>query len=137
MQYLNLDTGLIYRLLSVALVIAFTLPRVPAFAFNVDTPLVNATGSWATAVATGFAPSVANFSFPAFASLQADTNSNFLPVKFTSLHATVFDLETNRQVGTGNFGKFTLPAKAFPDISLPLNFTYAVSNSSDQTCQYF
>ncbi|KJA24009.1 hypothetical protein HYPSUDRAFT_39124 [Hypholoma sublateritium FD-334 SS-4] len=120
---------------AVALVIAFTLPRVPAFGFNVESPLVNATGSWATAVATGFAPSVANFSFPAFASLQADTSSNFLPVKFTSLQATVFDLVTNRQVGTGNFGKFTLPAKEFPDIMLPLNFTYSASNSSDQTFQ--
>lgn len=115
--------------------LAITIPRVPAFGFNAQTPLVNATGSWATAVPTIFAPAAANFSFPAFASLQADTSSNFLPLKFTSLHALVFDLDTGRQVGTGNFGSFTLPAKAFPEVFLPLNFTYIATNSSDQTCQ--
>ncbi|KAF8964332.1 hypothetical protein BDZ97DRAFT_1815922 [Flammula alnicola] len=120
---------------AIGIILAFTIPRVPSFSFNGGTPLVNATGSWATAVPTIFAPSVANFSFPAFASLQADTTSNFLPLKFNSLHATVFDLDTNRQVGTGDFAKFTLPAKVFPDIMLPLNFTYFATNSSDQTYQ--
>ncbi|KAF5315134.1 hypothetical protein D9619_007230 [Psilocybe cf. subviscida] len=118
---------------AVAIVVAFTIPRVPAFAFSVDHPLVNATGSWATAVPTIFAPAVANFSFPAFASLQADTNSNFLPVKFTSLSASVFDLDTGVQIGSGKFGQFSLPAKAFPQIMLPLNFTYIADDMNDPT----
>ncbi|KAF9483402.1 hypothetical protein BDN70DRAFT_873913 [Pholiota conissans] len=120
---------------AIGIVLAFTIPRVPSFGFNAETPLVNATGSWATAVPTGFAPAFTNFTFPAFASLQADTNANFLPLKFSHLTAQVFDLDTNRQVGTGNIGSFTLPAKAFPDLLLPLNFTYIATNSSDQTYQ--
>lgn len=120
---------------SIGIILAFTIPRVPAFEFSVDHPLVNATGSWATAVPTIFAPAVANFSFPAFASLQADTNSNFLPVKFTSFSASVFDLDTGVQVGSGHFGHFSLPAKAFPQIMLPLNFTYIADDLNDQTCK--
>ncbi|PPQ84285.1 hypothetical protein CVT25_013223 [Psilocybe cyanescens] len=118
---------------AVAIVIALTLPRVPSFAFDTSDPLQKATGSWATAVPTIFAPTVANFSFPAFASLQVDTNSNFLPVRFSHMHAKVFDLDTNRQVGTGDYSHLTLPAKSFPQILLPLNFTYLAANSSDQT----
>ncbi|KDR82566.1 hypothetical protein GALMADRAFT_58251 [Galerina marginata CBS 339.88] len=120
---------------AIGIVLAFTIPRVPSFAFNGGTPLVNATGSWAKAVPTIFAPAATNFSFPAFASLQADTNSNYLPLRFSHLRAQVFDLQTNRQVGSGDFSKFTLPAKAFPKILLPLNFTYIATNSSDQTYQ--
>lgn len=119
----------------IALILGFTIPRVPSFAFNADTPLVSATGSWAKAVPTIFAPAYTNFSFPAFASLQVDTSSNFLPLKFSRLHASVYDLDTNRQIGIGNYAKVTLPARSFPDILLPLNFTYVATNSSDQTYQ--
>ena len=122
---------------SIALILGFTIPRVPGFAFNGDTPLVSATGSWAKAVPTIFAPAYTNFSFPAFASLQVDTNSNFLPLKFNHLHASVYDLDTNRLIGTGNYAKISLPAKSFPDVLLPLNFTYVATNSSDQTCQFY
>jgi hypothetical protein len=119
------------------LILGLTIPRVPGFAFNEDTPLVNATGPWAKAVPTIFAPAYTNFSFPAFASLQVDTSSNFLPLKFNRLQASVYDLDTNRLVGTGNYAKISLPAKSFPDILLPLNFTYVATNSSDQTCQFY
>lgn len=53
------------------------------------------------------------------------------------MSATVFDLDTNRQVGTGSYAHLTLPAKSFKQVLLPLNFTYLTSNSSDQTCEYF
>ncbi|KAH9480385.1 hypothetical protein JR316_0006983 [Psilocybe cubensis] len=104
-----------------------------SFTFNTATPLEKATGSWATAVPTAFAPSVANFSFPAFAAVQVDTNSNFLPIRLSHMSAKVFDTDTNRQVGTGDYSHLTLPAKSFPQLLLPLNFTYLAANSSDQT----
>ncbi|KAF8158419.1 hypothetical protein B0H34DRAFT_797811 [Crassisporium funariophilum] len=118
---------------AIGVVLAFTIPRVPSFSFNGGTPLVNATGSWAKAVPTKFSRAPANFSFPAYASLQVDTSANFLPVNFNHLSAKVYDLDTNRLVGTGSFARHSLPAKAFPEILLPLNFTYVTSNDSDPT----
>jgi len=119
----------------IGIVLAFTIPRVPSFAFNGRTPLVNATGSWGSAVPTGFSRAPTNFSFPAYASLQVNTQANYLPLRFTHMHATVYDLETSRQVGSGDYSGITLPAKSFPEIRLPLNFTYFTSNTSDQTWQ--
>lgn len=118
---------------AIAIVLAFTIPRVPSFSFNNKAPLVNATGDWATAVPFSFSRAPANFSFPAFASLQVDTTSNFLPLQFKHLRAQIFDLTTGRQVASGDLGRKTLPAKSFPDILLPLNFTYTATNTSDQT----
>lgn len=123
--------------LRVALVLGFTIPRVPSFSFNDSTPIAKATGTWNSSVPTYVNTAPANFSFPAFASLRVDTNSNYLPLKFNYLRATVFDLDTLRQIATGDLGHRTLPAKSFPDIMLPLNFTYVASNSSDQTCMFF
>ncbi|KAF9005520.1 hypothetical protein BDQ17DRAFT_1389814 [Cyathus striatus] len=99
-----------------AIVVAFTIPRVPSFSFNNNTPLANATSPFADTVPTTFSRVPTNFSFPAFASLQLDTNSNFLP-----LHSS----RSKRRK--------TVPAKSFPEILLPLNFTYIASNDSDQT----
>ncbi|KAF9568754.1 hypothetical protein CPC08DRAFT_624866 [Agrocybe pediades] len=120
---------------AIGVVLAFVIPRVPTFSFNADHPLVNATGSWATAIPTQFSPGDANFTFPAMASLQVDTNSNFLPLKFNKLSAQVFDTDTGRQVASGTYAKISFPAKTFTPILLPLNFTYFATNSSDQTYQ--
>jgi hypothetical protein len=117
-------------------VLGFTIPRVPAFSFNDATPIAKATGNWNSSVPTYFNTAPANFSFPAFAALKVDTDSNYLPLKFNYLRATVYDLDTLVKVATGDLGSRTLPAKAFPEINLPLNFTYVASNSSDQTCAY-
>ena len=119
----------------IALVLGFTIPRVPSFTLNSANPLVNATGPFATAIPIIFSRSPTNFSFPAFASLQFDTSSNFLAVRFTHISASVFDLDTNVQVGSGSSAHVSLPAQSFPAIYLPLNFTYFTSNASDQTCQ--
>lgn len=116
--------------------LGFTIPRVPSFSFNDSTPIAKATGTWNSSVPTYVNTAPANFSFPAFASLRVDTNSNYLPLKFNYLRATIFDLDTLRQIATGDLGHRTLPAKSFPDIMLPLNFTYVASNSSDQTCKF-
>lgn len=119
----------------IALVLGFTIPRIPSFTLVPADPLVNATGPFASAVPVIFSRSPTNFSFPAFASLRFDTSNSFLPVRFTHISASVFDLDTNQQVATGTSGQSSLPAQSFPAIFLPLNFTYFTSNSSDQTCQ--
>lgn len=114
---------------------AIMVPRVPGFAFNSDTPLVNATGSWASEVPTFFMRVPANFSFPAFADLQVDTHSNYLPLRLSSLKAQVFDEDSGSLIAHGEMSSQTVPAKAFAHIQLPLNFTYAAVNTSDQTCE--
>jgi hypothetical protein len=119
---------------SAAIVVAITIPRVPSFAFNNATPLDAATGSFAKSIPIAFSRAPANFSFPAFADLELDTQSSFLPVTFLHLRAQVFDTGTNMQVASGDLGKKTVPAKAFPKIQLPLNFTYVATNDTDQTC---
>lgn len=121
---------------SIALVIGICLPRVPGFAVSNTAPLGGATGSWAAAVPTQFSRSPANFSFPAFANLQVNTNSNYLPVNFKHVRAKVFDLDSGFLIGTGDLGHKVLPAKSFPDIQLPLNFTYIATNDTDGTCAY-
>ena len=120
---------------SVALILAFVIPRVPSFAFNSDTPLVQATGEFNKTVPFIFSRAPANFSFPAFADLQIDTGDNFIPLTFKNIHAKIFDLETSRQVAEGDLGHTTVPAKSFPKIQIPMNFTYVATNDTDQTCK--
>lgn len=124
------------RLNSIGIVLAFTIPRVPAFAFNTDTPLANATGAWKDAIPTIFSRAPANFSFPGIAELQVDTSSNFLPLTFNNLEATIFDYDTGVQIGTGSLGHRTFPAKALTSFQIPLNFTYSAVNTSDPTCEF-
>jgi hypothetical protein len=121
---------------SIGIILAFTIPRVPGFALNSNTPLAAATGDFNSSIPTEFSRIPANFSFPAFAELQVDTNSNFLPLKFNSLHAQVFDLDSFLLVGIGEMGSRTLPAKTFTNIQLPLNISYLATNDSDQTCNH-
>lgn len=65
-----------------------------------------------------------------------DTDSNYLPLKFDHIHASAYDLDTNRLVGTGDLRGKSFPAKSFPEFQLPLNFTYTASNDTDQTCGF-
>ena len=116
--------------------LAFLIPRVPDFQINQDEPLAQATGDFNKSVPVYFNRAPANFSFPAQADLQIDTHSNFLPLTFTKLHAEVFDLETSRQIAVGDLGHMTFPAKQFTQLSVPLNFSYVASNTSDQTCKW-
>ncbi|THH20576.1 hypothetical protein EUX98_g8552 [Antrodiella citrinella] len=118
---------------AIGIVLAFTVPRVPGFNINEDTPLVQATPPFNNSIPLIFSSAPANFSFPAFADLQLDTSSSFLPTSIHNVHGTVFDLQTGMLVGTGDSGHFTVPAKSFPKVQLPLNFTYVATNSSDQT----
>ncbi|KAI0060402.1 hypothetical protein BV25DRAFT_959629 [Artomyces pyxidatus] len=118
---------------AIGLVLAFTIPRVPGFGFNFNTPLVGASGSFNSSIPAEFSRAPANFSFAALADLQVDTSSNFLPLTFKHLEAQVYDLASLRMVGQGSMSKFTLPAKTFSNIQLPLNFTYLATNDTDPT----
>jgi hypothetical protein len=118
---------------AIGIVIAICLPRVPTFAFADTRPITNATGSFANSIPTIFSRAPTNFSFPAFASLEVDTQGNYLPLTFSHLSAQIFDLDTGRQVGTGDLGRKTFPAKSYPIFTLPLNFTYIALNDTDQT----
>jgi hypothetical protein len=54
------------------------------------------------------------------------------------MRASVFDLDTGFQVGTGDLlQKQTVPPKQFPQVLVPLNFTYIATNATDQTCGSF
>lgn len=107
----------------------------PKFAFNEDTPLSPATGDFNSSIPTKFLTAPANFSFPAYAELEVDTGSNFIPLKFTHLNALIYDLDTNVEVGTGDLYGTTVPAKKFTKIQVPMNFSYVADNSSDITCK--
>jgi hypothetical protein len=120
---------------SVGILLVFFIPRVPGITINQDTPLVPATGSFNSSVQTEFMTAPANFSFPAFAQLQVDTGSNFIPLQITHMNAQVFDLDTNNQVGNGDVYGLNLPAKQFVNLQMPVNFSYIANNSSDITCE--
>ncbi|KAH9932776.1 uncharacterized protein BXZ73DRAFT_89921 [Epithele typhae] len=108
-------------------------PRVPSFSTNVSQPLSPATSDYNKTVTTEFSRSPANFSFPGLMKLQLDTGDNFLPLHFSNIHGSLYDLETSVQVASGDTGSLTLPAKSLPVIGLNLNFTYSAVNDSDTT----
>jgi len=118
---------------AIAITLAFVIPRVPGFAINGSSPLTSASGWFNESIPAEFSRFPANFSFAGAISLQVDTTSNFLPLVFNHLDAQVYDLDSFRLIGTGHLNHTKLPAKAFTDLSLPLNFTYLATNDSDLT----
>lgn len=123
-------------LASVGITLAFTIPRVPGLNFNTYAPLQAANGTFNSSVPTEFSRAPANFSFPAFASIQVDTSSNYLPLTITQMTAQVFDTDTGYQVASSILGHQTFPAKTFSNFNLPLNFSYVAENTSDTTCKW-
>jgi hypothetical protein len=121
----------------VGIILAITIPRVPSFSLNERQALSPATGAFNRSVPTIFSRLPANFSFPAFSVLQVDTTSNYVPITFNSINAQVFDLDSNRRIGTGYMGRKRLPAKSFPVIQVALNFSYVADNDTDATCKSF
>ncbi|KAH7905320.1 hypothetical protein BJ138DRAFT_1164990 [Hygrophoropsis aurantiaca] len=115
------------------IVLGVCIPRVPGLSFNSQSPLVAATGDYNASIPTEFSRAPANFSFPALADIQVDTTSNLLPLTFNHISAQVWNPSTNMQVGTGYFGHATVPAKSYPKIQIPLNFSYVASNDTDPT----
>jgi len=117
----------------VAIVLAITIPRVPAVSFYGSAPLTAATGKFNASIPTEFSRSPANFSFPATAQIQLDTTSNIIPITFNRIDAQVWYPSSGFQIGSGYFGKATLPAHTFPIIEVPLNFSYIAPNDTDPT----
>jgi hypothetical protein len=109
------------------------IPRVPSFTIDENSPLSPATGNFNSSIPTRFMTSPANFSFPAYADLQVDTGSNFIPLKITHLNALIFDLDSNYKVGSGDVYGLSVPAKRFVNLQMPVNFSYVAENSSDIT----
>jgi len=115
------------------ILLAFLFPRVPQFSISQDAPLSAATGDFNSSIPIRFLTFPANFTFPAFADLEVDTGSNFIPLKFTHLNAQIFDLQTSAQVGNGDMYGITFPAKVVTNLQVPMNFSYTADNSSDIT----
>ncbi|KAL5519775.1 hypothetical protein ACEPAG_1435 [Sanghuangporus baumii] len=112
----------------IGVILAFTIPRVPAISFNSSSPLLNGTAPPDFI----FSRSPANFSFPAKLDLRVDTGSNFLPLDIHRMTAEISDLDTGQKVGTGNMS-ITLSAKKIHEVQLPLNITYLAINDTDRT----
>jgi hypothetical protein len=75
----------------------------------------------------------ANFSFNANLDLKVDTNNNILPVRFKHLRAELYDLDTSRPIATGDLGPYTVPAKSYHQLLVPITFNYTAANRTDQT----
>ena len=116
---------------SVGIVLAFTIPRVPGFAFNTQTPLGNSTLENAPAPVFGTFP--ANFTFYSSIDVEINTNSNFLPLHFNSWRSEIYELNTGKKIATGDWGSYTLPAKKYTRIILPVTFNYTAANTTDLT----
>jgi hypothetical protein len=118
----------------IGIILAFTIPRVPGLQFNNFTPLINATNTaFGRSVPVEFSRAPANFSFPAFAPVQFNTNSNFLTLHITEISGQVLDAETGRQVGNLTLGDTYIPAKTFQVVNLPITFSYIASNDTETT----
>ncbi|CUA68832.1 hypothetical protein RSOLAG22IIIB_03697 [Rhizoctonia solani] len=114
----------------IGVLLAIFIPRVPSFGFQGDMPL-NATSDGGN---PQFSRTPANFSFDALVSLQVNTNGQVvLPLHFNNIHATIYDVTTSRQVAEGDLGGYTVPAKTYSEIKVPVTFSYEAANSSDIT----
>lgn len=115
----------------VGIILAFTIPRVPGFTFNAQAPLGNSTLPDVPDPAFGTFP--ANFTFYASLDVEVDTNANFIPLHFNSWRSEIFDLNTGEKIATGDWGSYTLPAKQYTRIFLPVTFSYTAANTTDKT----
>lgn len=130
----TLVVGMFILLSIIGILLAVFIPRAPGFGFLGTAPL----SAGPDGGNPQFLRSPANFSFDALIDLQVDTNSQVvLPLHFNNIKATVYDMTTSRQVGAGNLGGYTVPAKAFTAVKVPVTFSYEASNSSDTTWNNF
>lgn len=114
----------------IGITLAFTIPRVPGFAFNANTPLVGGSN-------IVFSRTPANFSFDTKLNLQVNTQGNYLPLHFNRVDAQVFESDTNKQIGGGTLPATTIPAKQFATVLFPVTFNFTAVNDTDQTCTPF
>jgi hypothetical protein len=67
--------------------------------------------------------------------IPADSSSNYLPIHFKHLQATVYDLDTLKTIATGDWGSHTLPKGEQEPVILPVQFSYSALNQSDTACE--
>lgn len=72
---------------------------------------------------------------PTRASLTVDASSSYLPVHFKELDISVYDINTNKQIGSGSWRGQTVPRSNYHFVTLPVEFSYAGVNASDATCE--
>ncbi|CAE6472437.1 unnamed protein product [Rhizoctonia solani] len=118
----------------IGVMLAILIPRVPSFGFLGDMPL-NATSDGGN---PQFSRIPANFTFDALVSLQVNTNGQVvLPLHFNNIRATIYEVESARQVASGDLGGYTVPAKTYAEIKVPVTFSYEAANTSDVTWTKF
>lgn len=113
---------------SLAVTLYFVIPRAPSFQFYTDQPFVvnNSTIS--------FSRTPTNFSYTGELQLLADASNSYVPVHFSNIQATVYDLDTDKTIATGSYRNHVMSRKANQPVSLPIEFSYSALNASDTTC---
>ncbi|OCF40816.1 hypothetical protein I317_05351 [Kwoniella heveanensis CBS 569] len=105
----------------------FVIPRAPSFEFYNDSPFV------VNEDTVNFNRVPTNFSFAGNLNLFGDASSSYLPVHFTSLQATLYDVTTNKKIATGDWGNKHMDHKDQQPVVLPVQFEYSAVNTSDIT----
>ncbi|KAF8755239.1 hypothetical protein RHS01_05725 [Rhizoctonia solani] len=100
----------------IGILLAILIPRVPSFGFLGDMPL-NATSD-------GGNP-------------HEHKRSDRPPIAFNNIRATIYEVESARQVASGDLGGYTVPAKTYAELKVPVTFSYEAANTSDVTCGFF
>ncbi|KZT39912.1 hypothetical protein SISSUDRAFT_984096 [Sistotremastrum suecicum HHB10207 ss-3] len=118
----------------IGIALAVCIPRVPSFSFQANQPIQppqNVSG--VTNPPNEFSRAPTNFSFPAEIVLEMNTHSNVLPLHFTHLRASIYDLNTLQKVADGDWGNHVVPAKKFFPFTIPVLFNYTAINDTDLT----
>lgn len=118
-------------LVSLGLILYFTIPRAPFFQLLSRTPLTSTDMNPTT---SSLNPTT--FRFNANLSIAVDARASYVPVHFNRLKMTVSDLGTGGQLATGSLDGSTVPGRKITPVTIPLIFAPlngAYSNSSDAT----
>lgn len=120
-------------LVSLGLILYFTIPRAPLFQLLSRTPL---TSDDKNATTSSRLPTT--FNFNANLSIAVDARASYVPVHFTALSLVVSDLDTGGQIATGTLDGRTVPGRVITPVTIPLLFSPlngGYKNASDPTCQ--
>jgi len=123
--------ALVFSLFAICVALAvtlfFTIPRAPSFAFYANEPFTvnNST--------VEFSRTPTNFSFSGNLNLLADASNSYLPVHFSNIQVTLFDLDNDKAIATGAYGNHIIAKKANQAVVLPVQFSYSALNASDPT----
>ncbi|KAF8260921.1 hypothetical protein EI94DRAFT_1747188 [Lactarius quietus] len=117
---------------AIGIILAFTIPRVPSFSINGQTPLVRRQAGL-TSLSRRIQSLPCQLLLPGCRiapgrhRLELPT-SHFQPPGCTGVRPQFIQL-----VGRGHLNRTKLPANHFTNILMPINFTYVATNDSDQT----